>query len=68
MRTAKILSLRWAHRSFCWFCHEAAHIFSGYIEVSHSRNLGSGRLHDRTAELVLVLQRPRNNRGRAKRF
>ena len=21
------LSLRWAHRSFCWFCHEAAHIF-----------------------------------------
>ena len=19
------LSLRWAHRSFCWFCHEAAH-------------------------------------------
>ena len=22
------LSLRWVHRSFCWFCHEAAHIFS----------------------------------------
>ena len=20
------LSLRWAQRSFCWFCHEAAHI------------------------------------------
>ena len=20
------LSLRWAHRSFCWFCHAAAHI------------------------------------------
>ena len=20
------LSLRWAHRSFCWFCHEAAHL------------------------------------------
>ena len=19
-------SLRWAHRSFCWFCHEAAHL------------------------------------------
>ena len=19
------LSLRWAHRSFCWFCHDAAH-------------------------------------------
>ena len=23
------LSLRWAHRSFCWFCHEAAQFFSG---------------------------------------
>ena len=22
----RILSLRWAHRSFCWFCHKAAHI------------------------------------------
>ena len=21
------LSLRWAHMPFCWFCHEAAHIF-----------------------------------------
>ena len=21
------LSLRWAHRSFCWFCHAAAHMF-----------------------------------------
>ena len=21
------LSLRWAHRSFCWFCHEAAHSY-----------------------------------------
>ena len=20
------LSLRWAHRSLCWLCHEAAHI------------------------------------------
>ena len=36
MRTAKTLirldgaqadlSLRWAHRSFCWFCHSAAHM------------------------------------------
>ena len=36
MRTAKTLiglcgcqaglSLRWAHRSFCCFCHEAAHL------------------------------------------
>ena len=22
------LSLRWAHRSFCWFCHAAAHIIT----------------------------------------
>ena len=22
-------SLRWAQRSFCWFCHEAAHMFTG---------------------------------------
>ena len=21
------LSLRWAHRSFCWLCHEAAHLY-----------------------------------------
>ena len=33
MRTAKTadaqadLSLRWAHMSFCWFYHEAAHVY-----------------------------------------
>ena len=25
------LSLRWTQRSFCWFCHEAAHFQSGKI-------------------------------------
>ena len=25
------LSLRWAYRSFCWFCHEAAHLFRRFI-------------------------------------
>ena len=25
------LSLRWAHRSFCWFCHETAHVSFFYI-------------------------------------
>ena len=25
------LSLCWAHRSFCWLCHAAAHFFSSYI-------------------------------------
>ena len=27
------LSLRWAHTPFCWFCHEAAHIFHSMWEV-----------------------------------
>ena len=26
MRTVQTLSLRWAHRSFCWFCQAAAQI------------------------------------------
>ena len=29
-------SLRWAHRSVCWFCHEVAHLFStecAYISI-----------------------------------
>ena len=25
------LSLRWAHRSFCWFCHDVAHMYSACI-------------------------------------
>ena len=25
-QTGQIWSLRWAHRSFCWFCHVAAQI------------------------------------------
>ena len=29
------LSLRWAHRSFCWFCHEAADLwYRGYLKYS----------------------------------
>ena len=31
------LRLRWAHRSFCWFCHEATQL---YIEEGH-RNMQS---------------------------
>ena len=27
------LSLRWAHRSFCWFCHETAHFIENSIHV-----------------------------------
>ena len=30
------LSLRWAHRSFCWFCHEAAHICMIFCIRVHS--------------------------------
>ena len=26
-----LISLRWAHMSFCWFCHDAAHLFQ--VEV-----------------------------------
>ena len=25
-RMPRLLSLRWAHRSFCWFCDEAAQL------------------------------------------
>ena len=27
------LSLRWAHRPFCWFCHEAAHMCSFFVTL-----------------------------------
>ena len=30
------ISLRWTHKSFCWFCHEVAHI--GKIETVHERH------------------------------
>ena len=38
-------SLRWAHRSFCWFCHEAAQmlVFLMFLLKASSReNLSSG--------------------------
>ena len=28
------VSLRWAHRSFCWFCHEAAHMKTKSLQQS----------------------------------
>ena len=28
------LSLRWAHMPFCWFCHEAAHIYL-FPDIKH---------------------------------
>ena len=45
------LSLRWAHRSVCWFCHEAAHL---YCLISSSR--GSVRLYGK-----IILERQRVN-------
>ena len=36
------LSLRWAHRSFCWFCHEAVHLFSKHIAENCPPNKLSG--------------------------
>ena len=29
-RMPRLISLRWVQRSFCWFCHEAAHMYSYY--------------------------------------
>ena len=28
------LSLRWAHRSFCWFCHDVAHMKTKSLQQS----------------------------------
>ena len=27
------LSLRWAHRSFCWFCHAVAHLMISGVKL-----------------------------------
>ena len=32
------LSLRRAHQSFCWFCHEVAHIYSAAMKSYHFCN------------------------------
>ena len=31
------LSLRWAHMPFCWFCHEAAHLFLPICNIHNKR-------------------------------
>ena len=33
------LSFRWAQSSFCWFSHEAAHLYNGTLLVMESRSL-----------------------------
>ena len=57
------LSLRWAQSSFCWFCHEAAHITkirnlshcSGVIFVFYvTLVFKSGRLEKRTKYTLSV--------------
>ena len=54
MRTAKTLirlgdvqadlSLRWVHMSFCWFCQEAAQIFSDSTIYAHISVLSDTRM------------------------
>ena len=41
------LSLRWAHRSFCWFCHEG--LICSQFEPSHERR-------DLSIVLFVILQ------------
>ena len=39
------LSLRWAHRSFCWFCYDVAHFFTpdgGYFRASYQTTYARG--------------------------
>ena len=43
-QTGRYLSLRWAQRSFCWFCHEAAQICS-FNNLSRALK-NSGCLYD----------------------
>ena len=38
-RMPRLISLRWAHKSFCWFCHEAAQIM--HENVSSNRTSGN---------------------------
>ena len=33
------LSLHWVHRSFCWFCHEAAHLYLNSQQINTSVHL-----------------------------
>ena len=30
------LRLRWVHRSFCWFCHEAVHMYISANNIDHT--------------------------------
>ena len=52
------LSLRWAHRSFCWFCHEAAQVVEWMCYVEHTSLFGalvsnSSALHDVIASSIM---------------
>ena len=61
------LSLRWAHRSFCWFCHEVAHLLytkNDFVDifVVHSGEwevMGLISGHDIPQSLKMVLAAPR---------
>ena len=51
------LSLRWAHRPYCWFCHEAAHLtLRRHINVFTNPSSGRDILSSPLAEEDIVLQ------------
>ena len=62
------LGLRWAHRSFCWFCHEAAHLLScekvgrclrGHIQITILILKGKRKEppHDKTNKMTCTQRR-----------
>ena len=41
------LSLRWAHRSFCWFCHEVAYLEDNVaICLANAKDTPTDALHN----------------------
>ena len=47
-----VLSLRWARRSFCWFCHEAAQIIS-VNTCGEERTISSFANRDKLCPIIL---------------
>ena len=45
MRSAKYLSLRWSHKSYCRYCCDLAHIWLSSISVHRSSSMSSWVLH-----------------------
>ena len=45
------LSLRWAHISICWFCHEVAHVIMELIYIE-----GDDNWHTNWTSIIVVFQ------------